>query len=369
VIGNSAYDHIPPLSNPANDAKLIAGTLVDLGFTVVGGGAQIDLSKSALDSAVQNFGRELQGADIGLFYYAGHGVQVRGANYIVPVDANPIREADVDFQMMDVNLVLRQMEGSGARLKLVILDACRNNPFGASGLREVSRGLAVIRAPEGTLISFATQPGSVALDGTDGHSPFSQALAEIIHRPDLDIFQTFNEVGLAVKRATGGNQEPWVSTSPIEGSFYLGGRSPGVVPKKPVSVTDVTERQDFADISSFITGTYLPNREQTASDVRRVYSDTVDYWGAQNVPIDTIIADKLRYFKKWPVHVYHLIDSTLDIIHQDQGRRYKVTFSYEFNLSGGGKTASGTGDAWLVIDMNGGQPIVVSEDGRVTSRR
>ena len=171
VIGNSAYQNVTRLDNPRNDAALMAETLASLGFTLVGGRAQLDLDKPAMDIAVQSFGRQVQGADVALFYYAGHGVQVSGANYLVPVSANATREADVDFQMLDVNLVLRQMQGSGTRLNMVILDACRNNPFGGRGLRAADGGLAQMRAPEGTLISYATQPGNVAQDGSDGHSP------------------------------------------------------------------------------------------------------------------------------------------------------------------------------------------------------
>src|SRR5471030_2011403 len=221
VVGNSAYQNVTRLDNPRNDAALMAETLSGLGFTLVGGRAQLDLDKAALDTAVQSFGRQLQGADVALFYYAGHGVQVSGSNYLVPVNANPTREADVDFQMVDVNLVLRQMQGSGTRLNMVILDACRNNPFGARGLRSSEGGLAQMRAPEGTLISYATQPGSVAQDGGDGHSPYTKALAVTIKQAGLDIFQTFNQVGLAVKRETGGVQQPWVSSSPIDGTFYF----------------------------------------------------------------------------------------------------------------------------------------------------
>ncbi len=221
VVGNSAYQSVAPLDNPKNDASLMARTLAGLGFTLIGGGAQLDLDKAALDKAVQNFGQQIQGADVALFYYAGHGVQVSGANYLVPINANPTRETDVDFQMMDVNLVLRQMQGAGTRLNLVILDACRNNPFGGRGLRTSSGGLAQMHAPEGTLISYATQPGNVAQDGDDGDSPYTRALAATIGRAGLDIFQTFNEVGLMVKRTTGGSQQPWVSSSPIDGNFYF----------------------------------------------------------------------------------------------------------------------------------------------------
>lgn len=221
VIGNSAYQHVTRLDNPRNDATLMAETLASLGFTLIGGRAQLDLDKPAMDIAVQSFGRQVQGADVALFYYAGHGVQVSGANYLVPVSANATREADVDFQMLDVNLVLRQMQGSGTRLNMVILDACRNNPFGGRGLRAADGGLAQMRAPEGTLISYATQPGNVAQDGSDGHSPYTKALAATIRQPGLDIFQTFNQVGLAVKRVTAGSQQPWVSSSPIDGTFYF----------------------------------------------------------------------------------------------------------------------------------------------------
>jgi hypothetical protein len=221
IVGNSDYVNVPRLANPANDARLVADTLRGLGFSVVGGAAQLNLDESRFRQLVRDFGAQLQGADVGLFYYAGHGVQVRGANYLVPVGANPTKEADVDFQMLDAGLVLRQMESAGTKLNLVILDACRNNPFGGRGLRGTDPGLAQMRAPEGTLISFATQPGNVAADGTDGHSPYTKALTQMMRQPGLDIFRTFNEVGLAVSRATGGAQQPWVSLSPITGDFFF----------------------------------------------------------------------------------------------------------------------------------------------------
>ncbi len=221
VIGNAHYKFIPRLANPAGDARLMAKTLKELGFTLIGDGAQIDLDKAALDEAIRSFGSKLRGADVGLFYYAGHGLQLRGANYLVPTGANPSREADADFELDDLSLVLRQMEASGTRLNLVMLDACRNNPFAGRGFRAIDAGLAQIRAPEGTLISFATQPGSIALDGSDGNSPYTRALAQTIRKPGLGVFDVFNNVGLMVKKATGGEQQPWVSSSPIDGSFYF----------------------------------------------------------------------------------------------------------------------------------------------------
>jgi hypothetical protein len=237
VIGNSAYQHVGRLDNPINDARLMAETLRSLGFTLIGDGPQVDLDRPRFERAVQAFGRALVGADVGLFYFAGHGVQVGGGNYLVPVEANPIREADVGFQMLNTNLVLSQMDGAGTKLNLVILDACRNNPFGGQGLRSGGRGLAQIQAPEGTLVSYATQPNSVAQDGNDGNSPYTRALAQTMKRPGLDIFRTFNEVGLAVSNATGGTQRPWVSLSPIKGDFYFVPPA-AVTPAPPAMATD-----------------------------------------------------------------------------------------------------------------------------------
>ncbi|MCG6206043.1 caspase family protein [Rhodopseudomonas sp. HC1] len=240
VVGNSAYRHVAALDNPTKDAELMVATLRRLGFRLVGGGAQLDVDKARFDSLVQQFGRDAAGADVGLFYYAGHGLQIRGVNYLVPVGANPTREADVDFQMLDVGLVLRQMESAGTRLNIVLLDACRNNPFGGRGLRSSGGGLAQMQAPEGTLISYSTQPGNVALDGDDGNSPYTRALAEIMTRPGLDVFQTFNRVGLAVKKATANAQQPWLSSSPIQGDFYFSGH--------PANAADAPTRPQVAAV-------------------------------------------------------------------------------------------------------------------------
>jgi TPR repeat protein len=284
VVGNSAYQNVTPLENPSNDASFMADTLKDLGFTLVGDGPQLNLEKTALDTVVQSFGRQLQGADVALFYYAGHGVQIRGSNYLVPVNANPTREADVDFQMVDVNLVLNQMEGSGTRLNLVILDACRNNPFGARGLRSADGGLAQMHAPDGTLISYATQPGSVAQDGNDGHSPYTKALAATIRRSGLDIFQTFNEIGLAVKRSTGGSQRPWVSSSPIDGSFYFANPAlstaplPSIPPQQDARLTnpiDPAPRDIVTDCDRLAANPLDPQRPREVNGVRANQIDIV----------------------------------------------------------------------------------------------
>jgi len=229
VIGNSAYSAVPALPNPAGDARLMSDTLRSLGFFVVGGGAQTDLDKAGFDDVLKKFATQLIGADVALFYYAGHGVETHGLNYLVPVDAHPLDEADVFAEMVGVSGILDQMEKSGARINLVLLDACRDNPFSGHGVRSTTGGLAQMPAPVGTLISFATQPRSVSLDGTDGHSPYTEALAKAMQQPGAGLFKTFNEVGLAVEKATDGQQLPWVSSSPISGSFYFAGKPAPVI--------------------------------------------------------------------------------------------------------------------------------------------
>src|SRR5262249_43528878 len=222
VIGNSAYQSAVPLDNPAKDARLMSDTLLSLGFFVVGGGAKIDLDKGGLESALGEFSRAMIGADVALFYYAGHGVETHGQNFLVPVDAHPDKEADVLSGMTPLSGILDQMQQSGARLNLLLLDACRDNPFRDHGVS--SKGLAQVQAPPGTLISFATQPHGVSLDGGARHSPYTRALVDTMKHKDYGLFRTFNEVGLAVENATHGEQLPWVASSPISGKFYFAGK-------------------------------------------------------------------------------------------------------------------------------------------------
>jgi TPR repeat protein len=248
VIGNSAYRAVPALPNPAADARLMSDTLLSLGFFVVGGGAQLDLDKAGFDEALSKFKTELAGADIALFYFAGHGVETHGLNYLAPVDAHPLEEADIFTQMIGMSGILDQLEKSGTRINLILLDACRDNPFSGKGVHSTGGGLAQMPAPVGTLISFATQPRSVSLDGVDGHSPYTSALVDAMQRPGSGLFKTFNEVGLAVAKATQGQQIPWVSSSPISGNFYFAGKpataaaiQPSAAPGAPAPVPLVQE--------------------------------------------------------------------------------------------------------------------------------
>ena len=246
VIGNSAYSHARPLANPGNDAKLMSDTLSSLGFFVVGGGARLDLDKAGFDAALKEFEKELIGADVALFYYAGHGVETHGLNYLVPVDANPVDDGDVFLQGIGLAGVLDELEKAGTRINLLLLDACRDNPFRDHGVHSATGGLAQMQAPAGTLISFATQPRSVSLDGDDGHSPYTRALAATLQHPGYGLFKTFNEVGLAVEKATHGGQLPWVSLSPISGNFYFAGREVAATAQgPPPAQTDPRPHRDL----------------------------------------------------------------------------------------------------------------------------
>lgn len=244
VIGNGAYRNAPPLTNPPNDARVIAEAVRGAGFELVGGKVMLDLDRAGTEQAIRAFGQALRGGAVGLFYYAGHGVQISGSNYLVPVSAALATEADVKYELVDVNYVLDEMTQAGNRLNVIILDACRNNPFGGRGMRSVSSGLAQMQAPSGTVISYATQPGNVAADGAGGNSPYTEALAASIRTPGRSVFEVFNDVGLAVKKKTGGVQQPWLATSPIEGQFFF---VPGAEPA-PVAVASVAPAAPVAAV-------------------------------------------------------------------------------------------------------------------------
>ena len=215
VIGNGAYQ-ASPLSNPVNDARAMADALKATGFKVI---RKENASLKEMTLALREFGDRLKHGGVGLFYYAGHGMAVKGRNFLIPVDAQIEREDEIAFNALDADAVLDKMESAGNRLNLVILDACGNNPF-ARSFRSASRGLAQMDAPVGTLISFATAPGQVASDGNGKNGLYTQHLLENITRPGLKIEDLFKTVRVNVRKDSGGKQTPW-ETSSLEGDFYF----------------------------------------------------------------------------------------------------------------------------------------------------
>jgi hypothetical protein len=229
VIGNSAYRHAPPLDNPRNDAVDIAAALSKLGLQVIEG---VDLDRAGLERKVRDFAKALAGADLGVFFYAGPGLQVSGQNYLVPVDAELKTGSALAFETVRLEDVHSTMERE-ARTNVLFIDACRNNPLAPNLARsmgtrstEVGTGLAPVRAGSGTLISFSTQPGNVALDGTGRNSPFAAALVKHVSASSDDLSAILIAVRNDVMKATGNKQVPW-DHSALTARVYFSASSVG----------------------------------------------------------------------------------------------------------------------------------------------
>jgi uncharacterized caspase-like protein len=218
VIGNGAYTKAPPLKNPPNDARDMAATLRALGFDVTNG---INVNQRDMKRLIREFGQKLKAGGSGLFYYAGHGVQSKGRNYLIPVDADIQSEAEVEDAGVDASLVLNYMDDAQNVLNIVILDACRNNPFSRS-FRSASDGLAQVDAPTGTLIAYATAPGRVASDGIARNGLYTSELLKQMRVPGLGVTEMFMRVRAEVMKQTGNKQVPWEASS-LVGSFYFSG--------------------------------------------------------------------------------------------------------------------------------------------------
>lgn len=265
VIGNAKYKEAP-LRNPVNDAHSISVALRQLGFEVI---VLSDSTQKEMLRAVTLFGERLSADSVALFYYAGHGMQVRGRNYLIPVDAQINSEGGVKTESVDVDAVLDQFTSRGSRLNLVILDACRNNPFERL-FRGSSGGLAQIDAPQGTLIAYATAPGKVASDGDGPNGLYTAELLKAIHQPGLKIEDVFKQVRINVTRVTGGLQTPWESSS-LTGDFYFTGGLQVAVAAEPArgevsvelafwdSVKSSTNAADYrAYLERFPKGNFVP---------------------------------------------------------------------------------------------------------------
>jgi carboxyl-terminal processing protease len=254
VIGNSNYGpEIGKLANPANDAALITSALQQTGFTVI---TVIDADQKKMKRAIADFGQKLADAGpkaTGLFYYAGHGIQSQGKNYLIPVGAMIEKEADVDIESVTADDVMDQMDFAANNVNILILDACRNNPV-ARSFRSAGRGLAPMRsdAVRGTFIAYSTSPGQVAADGSGKNSPYSKALASAIVKPGVGIEEAFRDVRAQVMAATQDKQIPWDSSSLTAPFFFKTSQfntasqaAPAAAPApaaKPVPAADAEEK-------------------------------------------------------------------------------------------------------------------------------
>ena len=249
VIGNSAYQFTATLPNPKNDAADVSAALRLRGFEVLDG---FDLNKAMLDRKVRDFANALRGAEVGVFFYAGHGLQVAGQNYIVPVDAELTTAAALDFETVRLDLVHRTMERE-TQTNILFLDACRDNPLSRNLARgmgtrsiEIGRGLAAVESGIGSLISFSTQPGNVAFDGTGRNSPFAGALVRHMSASDDDLSAILIAVRNDVMKETQRKQVPW-EHSALTGRFFFKGARPtatgGFETAKAVREDEVKRKQ------------------------------------------------------------------------------------------------------------------------------
>jgi hypothetical protein len=215
VIGNGDYDSAP-LSNPVNDVRSISSKLKSLKFDVTTG---INLNQREMKTYIDRFGRNIRNGGVGLFYYAGHGMQIDGTNYLIPVKSKITSEKDVEYEAVRCGRVLSEMDKANNHLNIVILDACRNNPF-ARSFRGYKSGLAYMDAPSGTIIAYATAPGSVSHDGTGQNSIYTHELLKHMAIEGIKIEDMFKLVRRNVRENTQNNQTPWESSS-LEGNFYF----------------------------------------------------------------------------------------------------------------------------------------------------
>lgn len=256
VVGNGAYKEAP-LKNPVNDALDMAKVLEESGFAVI---LKTDADRRTMDEAIQEFGKKLMNGGVGLFFYAGHGIQVAGANYLIPVAAVIESEADVRYNGVDAGYVLGKMEDAGNEVNIVILDACRDNPFGRS-FRSGVRGLAKMDSPRGSLIAYATAPGALAADGVEGRNGiFTKHLLRYLSEPGLKVTDALDLVRVAVVEETDKQQVPWTASSLI-GNFYF----------KPGPAADTPSPTPAA--SAETVGKAAP--QQTAADREALFWESV----------------------------------------------------------------------------------------------
>jgi carboxyl-terminal processing protease len=325
VIGNSDYGgdlgHLP---NPVNDAKLMAETLRKVGFDVV---EVEDGDQAALKQAIVDFGDKLSGAGAGatgLFFYAGHGVQMGGDNYLIPVRAKLRKPADLDVEAVPISLVLKQMDFAQSAVNIVILDACRNNPL-SSGGRGASRGLAEIKSkPVGSFISFSTAPGEVAEDGNGANSPYTAALADAILRPGLDLAEVFRAVRKSVLKETNQKQTPWDSWSLTDPYYFIPPRDTAeAAPSKPSeqfelafwdSIKNSNNAADFqAYLDQYPAGSFVAlanNRLKALSTAKVAESDRTV---APAVGVSFTAVDQIVYARNAGA-LYAAPDETADLI-------------------------------------------------------
>lgn len=368
VIGNGSYQKIRKLANPYNDATAIAVTLKRLGFEVIEG---VDLDKSDLEKRIREFKKSVQGADVAAFFYAGHGVQIAGQNYLIPTDAAVSEMNDVDFETIPFRYVFQPMEFA-AKVRIVFLDACRDNPFegksdgpAASRSIAVDGGLAPIHSVTGSFVAYAAAPGEVAQDGAGAHSPFTTALLRNIELPGIDLSDLMMNVRREVIEATNSKQVPWDNSSLTQHFFFksstvLAGTgtlqqsipSPatglGIAEQQnegPVVVASrsVDERTDLLEFIRLFT------RRWNESDLNPdLFAPTVMYYEQGMLLRERVMTIVRDYFERWPRRKFIPIEKSLHVKSMGDDI-YEIDFRYQYDVKNRTRHISGTGHYFFTL--------------------
>lgn len=371
VVGNASYVTAGALANPGNDATDLAAKLRAVGFEVIEGR---DLGKRDLERKVGEFADALAGADVGLLFYAGHGLQVDGRNYIVPTDAQLDVPVKLTLEAVPIDQILDIMEQQ-TTTSLVFLDACRNNPFargnGLATNRSAERlsGLAQFDASRGSFIAFSTSPGAVAQDGSGRNSPFASALIAHLDTPGQSISDLMIAVRRDVVAATKGQQRPWEQGSLIERfEFVPSGDAPAVAtapaPAPEIEVAAL-ERSvgDSGAIEAMVRDDYLaPNPALLADTVKRLYAPSATIFGTA-YPSDAIIAMKTNFFAQFASWTLALEEGTLTVTPRGEDRADAV-FSMRYQYVSRDKAvppAEGRAKVYLGLVMADGRWRIASE--------
>ncbi len=380
VIGNGGYTSIPRLKNPPADVEIITNSLKQIGFEII---SAVDLDGKAMRRAIREYTSKLRsyGRDtIGVLYYAGHGLQVRENNFLLPIDVDIKKESDAAIEAVHLNDIISALYDAENRMNIVILDACRDNPFKKS-LRVSASGLSGFDAPAGTLIAFSTAPGKVALDGVGSNSPYARALATALIETPQSIESAFKRTRERVYLETNKAQVPWESSSLI-GEFMTAAASPPVrtaetsrqiapepseavsVPRSPI----VSNVDPDGRLAYFVEWKYLGGESGAVPLGMESYADIVDYYGNPKTPRRDVEKDKKRYYDRWPNRRYKMLRQTLSMTETAPGF-YDIAFEYTFDVENDQKRTQGRGNASLLLKRQGNSYLVYREAGDVLDRQ
>ncbi len=294
VIGNSDYDYAGVLRNPINDAQAISSTLGELGFKVR---TVIDADKRGMEQAIRRFGKQLRDRKgVGLFYYAGHGMQLNGENYLLPVNINPDTEDDVLYDGVPLGKLLAQMKSAGNGINVVILDACRNNPF-ARSFRSTSRGLAQVVAPTGSFISYATAPGQIAADGSGENGLYTSKLLKHMATPGLKLEDVFKRVRVDVQRESNSGQVPWDASS-VTGDFYFVTGIAAAPDPNQINLADLQKRANVEQATRLEQQRKRANWESWQRKMQQDYERVLAF-EKQSIGADLKVESWQRFLDNW----------------------------------------------------------------------